>query len=227
MVLAATAASALQFSVVSASTPSGDLLNVGLGDQIIVEVNVSYDQAQDGTGINGLGASAYNYDSILSFVSGSAATQILSNEFLPGNPTGVLCTVYGLRCEDSWGGGLPNQLPDPGNLVQTLNTPGTEQRVAIFQGIDLDNLWGPDAVTPQQGADGLAGSAQFVLVFQASAAGTSELTIGTGVDLGGVVTPGNYQAENAILQITVVPEPGTALLMGLGLAGLAAAGRRK
>ena len=33
--------------------------------------------------------------------------------------------------------------------------------------------------------------------------------------------------NNATFALTIVPEPGTALLMGLGLAGLAAAGRKE
>ena len=37
---------------------------------------------------------------------------------------------------------------------------------------------------------------------------------------------GNNIANNASLQITVIPEPGTALLMGLGLAGLATTRRK-
>lgn len=68
------------------------------------------------------------------------------------------------------------------------------------------------------------------LTFQAVAAGTASLSSliapGDDVTVSGLSVAGQVQTGSSAL-ITVVPEPTTALLMGLGLAGLAAAGRRQ
>ena len=85
------------------------------------------------------------------------------------------------------------------------------------------------------GLDGVidGGDAQFRLVFRAAAPGVTTIEIGTNtadpilgnavIGDGGVAS----NAANAVVTVSVIPEPGTALLMGLGLAGLATAGRRR
>jgi len=62
------------------------------------------------------------------------------------------------------------------------------------------------------------------LTFRAVGAGTT--TIGYFLALGDTGAQGNGTVVGAPVTVTVIPEPGTALLMGLGLAGLGLAGRR-
>jgi hypothetical protein len=89
--------------------------------------------------------------------------------------------------------------------------------VNLFQGVNLSAAAG-------------AGPDSFSVEFQATSAGTYTITVG---QVAGhpedVYLGGDNVYNNGTLSYTVngvVPEPGTALLMGLGLAGLASAGRR-
>jgi len=89
--------------------------------------------------------------------------------------------------------------------------------VNLFQGVSLSAAAG-------------AGPDSFSVEFQATSAGTFTITVG---QVAGhpedVYLGGDDVYNNGTLSYTVngvVPEPGTALLMGLGLAGLASAGRR-
>ena len=95
-----------------------------------------------------------------------------------------------------------------------LSADGT---VNLFQGVSLSAAAG-------------AGPDSFSVEFQAASAGTYTITVG---QVAGhpedVYIGGDGVYNNGTLSYTVngvVPEPGTALLMGLGLAGLASAGRR-
>ena len=102
------------------------------------------------------------------------------------------------------------------------NTPAllgvsTDGTVNLFQGVSLSAAAG-------------AGPDSFSVEFQATSAGTYTITVG---QVAGhpedVYLGGDNVYNNGTLSYTVngvVPEPGTALLMGLGLAGLASAGRR-
>ena len=102
------------------------------------------------------------------------------------------------------------------------NTPAllgvsTDGTVNLFQGVSLSAAAG-------------AGPDSFSVEFQATSAGTYTITVG---QVAGhpedVYIGGDGVYNNGTLSYTVngvVPEPGTALLMGLGLAGLASAGRR-
>jgi len=100
------------------------------------------------------------------------------------------------------------------------NTPvllgvSTDGTVNLFQGVLVGN--------PAAGA----GPDSFSVEFQATSAGSYTITVG---QVAGhpedVYIGGDDVYNNGTLAYTVVPEPGTALLMGLGLAGLASAGRR-
>jgi hypothetical protein len=66
------------------------------------------------------------------------------------------------------------------------------------------------------------------LTFQATGVGTTNfaslLAAGDDVTVDGQSVGSNFGVSSSV---TVIPEPATALLMGLGLAGLAAAGRRR
>ena len=73
-----------------------------------------------------------------------------------------------------------------------------------------------------------AEAAQFQIVYDVIGAGTTTLRVGTFADYADAFSgASDNTVTNTGVTITVVPEPGTALLMGLGLAGLAAAGRRE
>jgi hypothetical protein len=81
------------------------------------------------------------------------------------------------------------------------------------------------------GSDGTTEGPQFTIVYNViGGAGTSTvLRVGTFANYADAFSGASADniVNNAQVAITVVPEPGTALLMGLGLAGLAAAGRRE
>ena len=78
------------------------------------------------------------------------------------------------------------------------------------------------------GGDGTAEAAQFQIVYNVIGAGSTPLSIGTFAAYADAYSgASDNTVNNTSVAITVVPEPGTALLMGLGLAGLAAAGRRE
>lgn len=66
-----------------------------------------------------------------------------------------------------------------------------------------------------------------VLTFQVIGAGDGFAEIDPVLLIGdGFIGDAGVLAPGIVLEINAIPEPGTALLMGLGLAGLAAAGRR-
>ena len=121
---------------------------------------------------------------------------------------------------------------------------GGERRRRLGPSLSLANPLGPEVQylnaastagssftgVTDEGVDGLAGSAQFQLVFEASGPGTTTIEFGADQDYGDalILAGGLIGVTNsAFVTLNVVPEPGTALLMGLGLAGLASAGRRK
>ena len=90
--------------------------------------------------------------------------------------------------------------------------PGTS--INLFQGV---------ALSPAAGA----GPENFQVTFVAGVPGITTVAIGALGSYGDIYAGGDNVANNTSVQVTVVPEPGTALLMGLGLAGLAAAGRKE
>jgi hypothetical protein len=71
---------------------------------------------------------------------------------------------------------------------------------------------------------GIFGDAQFRIVFVAAGLGQTTLQIGSFSEYLGIYVedPGDQQIFNTSVDLFVVPEPGTALLLGLGLVGLAA-----
>ncbi|MCP4906566.1 MAG: PEP-CTERM sorting domain-containing protein [bacterium] len=71
------------------------------------------------------------------------------------------------------------------------------------------------------------GDGQFRLAFTVHASST--IQIGDGGSGDGAIGNGgaSLASNNTSVAFSVIPEPGTALLMGLGLAGLGLAGRRE
>lgn len=104
------------------------------------------------------------------------------------------------------------------------NASGLEQAPApgVRAGFSV-NLFQGVSTTPAAGA----GPENFQVQFTAGAPGTTTVDVGAFADYSDVYLGGDGGQTPDSVTITVVPEPGTALLMGLGLAGLAAAGRKE
>lgn len=167
--------------------------------------------------VAGVGAAVQGYNpAVMSFVTG----EIADTNFFCSNAS---CT-----------NGLLNGL-DPLEPLVEATSAAIGKYVQFVNAVTTAARNGPGTTEP--GIDGTNTDAEFRLVFQAGAAGTTTFDIGTSTDLGlgNVIVIATssagansaiVQGVNAQIQVTVIPEPGTALLMGLGLAGLAVAGRR-
>ena len=107
-----------------------------------------------------------------------------------------------------------------GGLTNTA-VPGEEAPGGPRPGWSL-NIFQAVSLTPAASA----GPVSFQVTFVAGDQGDTQIDIGALSEYGDVYGGGNNIANNASLQITVIPEPGTALLMGLGLAGLATTRRK-
>ncbi len=131
-------------------------------------------------------------------------------------------------------GGLANVTPQ-----QESGNPITfeERFVRLFGGVDITPVTGDG--TNDSGINGLQTNGADVhlqVTFSAQSLGatpgapaTVDLVFGIGQKGFDVVGPtGSLSSQwtNATYTVTIVPEPGTALLMGLGLAGLAGIRRR-
>ena len=111
----------------------------------------------------------------------------------------------------------------PGSGFGGLNntaTPGEEAPGGPRPGWSL-NLFQGVSLSPAASA----GPASFQITFVAQP-GATTIDIGALAAYGDVYGGGDNVANNTSVSIIVLPEPGTALLMGLGLAGLAATGRK-
>ena len=219
---AASAASALTF-VTTTSVDSGRALDLlQTGDVVTINIRMSNPAA---VAIFGIGAGAQGWDnSVAEFVSAELG---LGKYFCPTATcnTGLDNGVTYPNADENTG----NWLVGPGDIQ---NVAGVGSYFPIVQAISTTGRAGNGARDP--GLDGVVNGndAQFRIVFRAGAPGTTTINIGTNANptLGNVVVLAGgvtEQAVNSLISLTVVPEPGTALLMGLGLAGLAAAGRRQ
>ena len=201
--LAASAASAATVFNVTADRSTD---NLNPGDTVTLSIRLT-----NGVGVFGLGASAYGYnEQVIDFTTGSTVASINHAVAIPA--VGAFS-------------GLTNTLTNP--LGET-SIGSSGNRVLIFNGVGLAAT-NTNALDP--GLNGAVGGndAQMRITFTAVAPGTTTIIIGTGYNGDGEVLAGGVtdQSSNTSIAITVVPEPGTALLMGLGLAGLAAAGRKE
>jgi hypothetical protein len=226
----AQAVSVSVLDVTHSGTGSASVLEIG--DTLTITGVISN---PGGDTIFGLGAAVDGYDSDnngvadngLAFVSGDVADAAFAT--FHSVATGSL-------------GGL-------GNLISTATEVGYNNpfcsltgcpvvdplRVRVFQGANVSGSNGDGTNdTGVGGATIAAGDAHFSVTFEAIAGlalpETRTLTFGgiadqgeVAVGAGGALLP----YTNGSLSFTVVPEPGTALLMGLGLAGLAGSSRRR
>ena len=201
IVLSAGSAFAAANWSVSASTSDGSPLTaVTPGAQLILDIGLS----TTGPELLGIAGSVNNYDgSVVSFDSAPVfSASVLNQVCFPaaGCFGGVANLEAGVRSETGVEGA------------------GNE-----------DTFLSVLSVTPAAGDGSIDDpSPQFQLVYNVIGAPGSSTTlrVGTYSDYADAYTGGDNVVNNQEVTITVVPEPGTALLMGLGLAGLGLAGRR-
>ncbi len=190
---------------VSTDAPGG-LSVVTIGDQIILDITLrTTDRAL------AIAGSVNGYDNTV--LSLNAGASRISHDVLTS------------ACFPSFGciQGLVNQVPSPIPFQENAVGPGVEAEVLATLGVTAAEGNGsidPGIVT------GVPGDAQFRVVFTMAAPGTTTLFIGTYAEyLDGYTGTEDNLVTNASVTITttdgpVVPEPGTALLVGLGLAVL-------
>lgn len=213
---ASTAYAGVEFSL-----PGGNSATVAVGDTVVITIDVANIGATAALrqSVSGFGASIFGYnEGVADFVPGTgraAASLFGSCGTDPEDPTAC---VGGLVQAD-------NAFFSPSNLVET--TVGGAKRVQIVAAA---------STTPTNrsgsgdfGYDGTFSTPAFIVTFQATGVGQTVLRIGTGFPGDALIlsTGAEFQVPELTYTINVIPEPGTALLMGLGLAGLAAAGRRE
>jgi len=229
MLVAPLSAQALSVSIVGAtgSGASDTVLQPGetITFELVAENNTAVQLFGLALGVRGYDADANGeVDDGLSYAnSGQVAGSVFNIARVSGPPAGAV-------------GGLNNQLTAPEELgfFNPITFESEEKRVQLFNGVEVVPSAG-------SGADDIGiggyyvgdGDVHFLVTFQATpvqrAAMDFTLDFGTFDEFGesalgdgGALLPfGNTQYI-----LTVIPEPGTALLMGLGLAGLAAQRRR-
>ncbi len=219
------AANALGISIVSQVESDGVQDGViQLGSSVTFDLVLSND-----TGIIALDVLAFGHDTV-NDTSGDVSSGLILN----GGQ--VASTVFeGLSGFPSTGVG-PNVVAAPTRIFSANPLNPELVRAQLFGGIKGDL-----AVTTGdgQGDTGIGGTlisggdVHFRVVFQNSAYEKSvsniSLEFGVNAALGAVAVGSGASIlafNNASSALTVIPEPGTALLMGLGLAGLASIRRR-
>lgn len=228
MLVAPLSAQALSVSIVGATGSGASNTVLQPGETITFDLRV---ENGDYLELFGLGMGVRGYDSNVNGVvddglslSGGQVTGGIFNTFRnPGTPNQAF-------------GGVENQLSAPQELgfFNPVTFVREEKRVMLFNGVSVTAATGDgsDDVGIGGGYVG-AGDIHFQVVFAATpvdiASRNFTLDFGTMADLGAVAV-GNggslLSFGNAQYSLTVIPEPGTALLMGLGLAGLATQRRR-
>lgn len=193
-------ASALTRFNVSLDRPTDDLQP---GEIVTIGIRLS-----EGRDVYGLSASAYGYDeSVLDFESGRAVGAI--------NYTVPIPVIF-----DSIA--LENRATARNGALSESSIGNSGNRVLFFNGVSLTPTRSHSLDPDVDGVYG-TGRDQIRLVFRAIAPGRTILRIGTGYEGDGEVGPGGSvdTSSNVEVAITVIPEPGAGLLVGLGLAGLA------
>lgn len=178
----------------TASNPAGNPLSaLSPGDLVTIDITIR----SDGDPIFGMLAAVHGYDrNVVSFVSGTASPALFSSICLPA--AGCF-------------GGLLNMA-----AVDLVEEDGRVIFANALTGAGVSNTGEAD-----RGVDGVAGGPQARVTFQILGEGTTEFLIGTDLSFGGGIVGAGGSVEgttNAVVVVTMLPEPNTTLLLGLGLA---------
>lgn len=234
---ATSSAHALGISIVGVSSSGGNTALLLAGDTLTVDLRL---ENAGNLNVYGIGLAVRGYDSDadgladngLSFLGGvSTASAFNTGLDIAGDPVGGLVNDHA----------APFQRGNPATPpvgAPAVGQPARELHAVLFEGISLSPSNGNGSFDPAVGG-GLTSSpggahfrVQFVAAAVAGFTSAQQLTLIFGnVPAFGHVTIGASDGtvvpfDNASLTVSVIPEPGTALLLGLGLAGLAGARRR-
>jgi hypothetical protein len=193
---------------------------------VVIE-NDDLNGTPENSAVQGLGVSAFNYNTAVTAFSDGQTTneKVLATNCFPG--AGCFDGMDNLTKPDPAAGATERDLAE-----SEIGTNGL--RVQLF---NLASVGAPGTGTGaiDFGVDGSKdtnisdGDVHAFIRFTVTGAGTSIINFGTGYEGDGIVLPDAsiIQANGDLVTVNVIPEPGTALLMGLGLTGLAFAGRRR
>ena len=218
-------ASALGIDVVDVVTGNGTVGYVEDGDTVTLNIRIENGTNED---VAGLGIAISGYDAGAIGISGD------NHLLFVGGSNSEALSEFNIPTVGPVNGLIPTAVTQDGAPFPFF----TELRVQAFDAVALDGSNGDGSLDNGVGGTGTgSGDYHMSVTFQAVALGATPLSpavltldIGTGSFGNGAIQAGDgavLPLNNALQTITVVPEPGTALLMGLGLAGLAAAGRRE
>jgi hypothetical protein len=217
--------------VTQVTSSGGDINFLRDGDILTVDLVLSNPDATD---VFGLGLDVRGYDADangiaddgLSFLGGTAADEVFSTAFVPG--TGSLGGLSNIRAGDVVEKGNP---ANPFEGVDAVELHGV-----YMEGAALEPSNGSGILDTGIGGDLVGnGDVHFQVMFEAVTNGVLSvptamtLDFGTHAEFGNVlIGAGGEQLpfNNDSISFTLAPEPGTAMLFGLGLAGLASIRRR-
>ena len=206
VLFAASAASAAVTFNVDVSS-SGDLANLNAGDTITLDITMRSDAPTSGENVFAIGGAVFGYGGALRLGAGTTSTAAMT-QFQTGPGAGF--------------GGLDSTQP-----VEEVSA----DEVQWFNGVSINGTPADGSldISPLPGNAVGGPHAQVIMIVTGDVTGPISFGVGADAAYGDAVVGdgGSFlTANNATIDINVIPEPGTALLMGLGLAGLAAAGRR-
>jgi len=191
-------------------------------NQVGSQVTIDVDLSNDGQALGAVTIAALYDPAALQFVSGEAAASSFNTQLAFGiAPDGGIPNTAGVELASSI------QFV-PGNRALSPTVPG---EILAMDGLLFPTQTAPGSSQFDLGVGQVsAETAPYIrLVFEVIGNLPTDVQIGpVPGDIGSIVlADGTDIGTVANATVTVVPEPGTALLMGLGLSGLAMAGRRR